>query len=80
MTVKTDAVECMLLSEEILRVELTYRRFVCAVRTENKAMARLHTYQSDTAMVEDGATIWEAARAASVASGIFGLICIGKHG
>ncbi|KAL9134141.1 MAG: hypothetical protein Q9175_004673, partial [Cornicularia normoerica] len=61
------------------RVELTYRRFVCAVRKENKAVARLRAYQSDTALVADGATIWEAARATSAASGFFDPISIGKH-
>ena len=80
MMAKTEAVECMLSREKNPRVEVTYRRFVCAVRKENKAVARLRTYQSDTALVEDGATIWEAARATSAASGFFDPISIGKHG
>ncbi|CAF9930839.1 MAG: hypothetical protein ALECFALPRED_004739 [Alectoria fallacina] len=56
------------------------RVFVCAVRKENKAVARLRAYHSDTALVEDGATIWEAARATSAASGFFDPISIGQHG
>lgn len=59
---------------------LRYHRFVCAVRKENKAVARLRAYQSDTALIEDGATIWEAARATSAASSFFDPISIGKHG
>lgn len=43
-------------------------------------MARLRAYQSDTALIEDGATIWEAARATSAASSFFDPISIGKHG
>ena len=59
---------------------LTHCRFVCAVRKENKAVARLRAYQSDTALIGDGAKIWEAARATSAASGFFDSITIGKHG
>ncbi len=43
-------------------------------------MARLRAYHSDTALMGDGATIWEAARATSAASGFFDPISIGKHG
>ena len=43
-------------------------------------MARLRAYKSDTALIEDGATIWEAARATSAASSFFDPIAIGKHG
>ncbi|KAL9072045.1 MAG: hypothetical protein Q9161_003819 [Pseudevernia consocians] len=56
------------------------RVFVCAVRKENKAVARIRAYQSGTAVVEDRATIWQAARATSVASGFFDPISIGHHG
>lgn len=58
---------------------LTTGRFVCAVRKENKTVARLRCYQSHEAF-RDGATIWEAARATSAASGFFDPISIGKHG
>ena len=53
--------------------------FVCAVRKENKDVARLRDYKSDRAMTEDGAKIWEAARATSAATGFFDPITIGKH-
>ena len=43
-------------------------------------MARLRAYQSDSALIEDGAKIWEAARATSAASSFFDPISIGKHG
>lgn len=43
-------------------------------------MARFRAYQSERALVEDRATIWEAARATSAASGFFDPISIGKHG
>ena len=43
-------------------------------------MARIRAYQPDTALVEDRATIWEAARATSAASSFFDPISIGKHG
>ena len=43
-------------------------------------MARLRAYQSDTALVEDGAKIWEAARATYAASSFFDPITVGKHG
>ena len=60
--------------------QLTLNSFVCAVRKENKAVARLRSYESATALIEDGATIWEAARATSAASGFFDPITIGKYG
>lgn len=59
---------------------LRNRSFVCAVRKENKAVARLRTYQSHITLIEDGATIWEAAQATSAASGVFDPVSIGKHG
>ena len=43
-------------------------------------MARIRAYQSGTAVVEDRATIWQAARATSAASGFFDPISIGQHG
>ncbi len=43
-------------------------------------MARLRAYHSDSALMGDGATIWEAARATSAASSFFDPISIGKHG
>ena len=49
------------------------------VRKENKDVARLRDYRSDRAVTEDGAKIWEAARATSAASGFFDPITIGKH-
>ena len=63
-----------------LKIELIYLSFVCAVRKENKAVARIRAYQSNRALVEDRAKIWEAARATSAASGFFDPITIGKHG
>lgn len=60
-------------------MKLTNGRFVCAVRKENTAVARLRSYQSHIAF-GDGKTIWEAARATSAASGFFDPISIGKHG
>ena len=53
---------------------------MCAVRKENKAVARLRAYNSSRALVEDGVKIWEAARATSAASGFFDPISIGRHG
>lgn len=53
---------------------------MCAVRKENKAVARIRAYHSGTAVVEDRATIWQAARATSAASGFFDPISIGQHG
>ena len=61
--------------------KLTYLSFVGAVRKEDKdAVARLRAYYSNTALIEHGASIWEAARATSAASGFFDPISIGKHG
>lgn len=80
MTAKIEAVERMSSSLKNQRVKLTYRRFVCAVRKENKAVARLRAYQSDRALGGDGVTIWKAARATSAASGFFDPISIGQHG
>ena len=50
---------------------------MCAVRKENKDVARLRAYRSDTG---GGTKIWEAARATSAASGFFDPISIGRHG
>ena len=77
---KIEALECMFLKHIYGKGWLTYRRFVCAVRKETKAVARLRTYQSHTALVQDDATIWEAARATSAASSFFDPITIGRHG
>ena len=53
---------------------------MCAVRKENKAVARLRSYESTTALIGDGATICEAAQATSAASSFFDPVTIGKHG
>lgn len=50
---------------------------MCAVRKENKDVARLRAYDSGTG---GGTKIWEAARATSAASGFFDPISIGMHG
>lgn len=80
MIAKTEALERMFLKQVYLKEALTYRSFVCAVRKETQKVARLRTYQSRTALVQDDATIWEAARATSAASGFFDPITIGRHG
>lgn len=50
---------------------------MCAVRKENKDVARLRAYHSGPG---GGTKIWEAARATSAASGFFDPISIGMHG
>ena len=77
---KTEALGCMLLEQVNEGEVLTRRRFVCAVRKETKAVVRLRTYESHTALIQEGGMIWEAARATSAASGFFDPINIGKHG
>ena len=80
MMAKTGALGCMSSKQRSRIKMLRYHSFVCAVRKENKAVARLRAYRSDAPLSEHGATIWEAARATSAASGFFDPIAVGQHG